>query len=584
MKKKELKKQHIVQLLFSLIIVALAIFISGKLFFRIDLTSEKRYTLSEETKSILKNLDDVIYVKVYLEGDFPAGFKKLHNAIRETLDEFRVYARTNVQYEFINPSESSDANVRKNVQTELYKKGLNPINIQSKDKEGGASEKIIFPGALITYKGVEIPVSFLKNNVSLSADENLNNSVQSIEYELIKSMFSLTNKSNAKIAFLEGQDELNEMEVADITRELSNYFQVDRGAINGKPGTLDAYKAIIVARPTKPFNEPDKFALDQYIMKGGKVLWLIDAVNVNADSLANGATFGLINELNINDQLFTYGVRINPNLVEDVQCGVLPVNTALSGNQPHWVPSPWFYYPLISPLVDHPVTRSLNLIMAKYASQIDTLAVSGIKKTYLLKTSDHTKLVNAPVYIRLEEIKQTPQRSEFNLSSQPIAVLLEGKFPSVYRNRPVKGMLPGAKNTFKAESVPTKMIVIADGGLIANDVRMTAKGPMISALGYDKYTRQTFGNKDFIVNAVNYLTDESGLISLRAKEFKLRVLDKSKIRNERLKWQLINTIVPVFLVLVFGIYYHYARKKRYSTAAIKSHAILESNIKRDNVE
>jgi gliding-associated putative ABC transporter substrate-binding component GldG len=565
MKKTEIRKQHIIQLAFSLVILVLIAFISTKIFFRVDLTSERRYTLSTETKTVLEKLDDIVYVKVYLEGDLPVGFKKLHNAIRETLDEFRVYAKDNLQYEFINPSESDDPKVRNKVFAEIYKKGVRPTNIQSRDKEGGASEKIIVPGALVTYKGIEVPVGFLKNNISLTSDENLNNSAQTIEYELIKTISNLTNKKVDKIAFLEGQGELDTMEVQDITIELGNYFQVDRGAINGKPGVLDNYKAIIIARPTKRFTEQDKFVLDQYIMNGGKALWFIDEVNMNTDSLAKGSTFAFINNLNIDDQLFTYGVRINLNIVQDIQCNMIPINAGVVGEQPRWVPTPWLYYPLISPLVDHPISRNLNLVWAKYASQIDTVGGNQkVKKTFLLKTSVYTRLVNAPAYISLEEVRRNPVRSEFNKSNLPIAVLLEGRFPSVYRNRLIKNIIPGADANYKAESVPTKMIIVADGDMIANDVHTTANGPMITALGYDKYTRQTFGNKDFIVNAVNYLTDETGLMSLRAKEFKLRLLNKARIRDERFKWQVINTLLPVLLLICFGFYYNYSRKKKYS--------------------
>ena len=565
MKKTEIRKQHIIQLAFSLVILVLIAFISTKIFFRVDLTSERRYTLSTETKTVLEKLDDIVYVKVYLEGDLPVGFKKLHNAIRETLDEFRVYAKDNLQYEFINPSESDDPKVRNKVFAEIYKKGVRPTNIQSRDKEGGASEKIIVPGALVTYKGIEVPVGFLKNNISLTSDENLNNSAQTIEYELIKTISNLTNKKVDKIAFLEGQGELDTMEVQDITIELGNYFQVDRGAINGKPGVLDNYKAIIIARPTKRFTEQDKFVLDQYIMNGGKALWFIDEVNMNTDSLAKGSTFAFINNLNIDDQLFTYGVRVNPNIVQDIQSNMIPINAGVVGEQPRWVPTPWLYYPLISPLVDHPISRNLNLVWAKYASQIDTVGGNQkVKKTFLLKTSVYTRLVNAPAYISLEEVRRNPVRSEFNKSNLPIAVLLEGRFPSVYRNRLIKNIIPGAEANYKAESVPTKMIIVADGDMIANDVHTTANGPMITALGYDKYTRQTFGNKDFIVNAVNYLTDETGLMSLRAKEFKLRLLNKARIRDERFKWQVINTLLPVLLLICFGFYYNYSRKKKYS--------------------
>ena len=290
----------------------------------------------------------------------------------------------------------------------------------------------------------------------------------------------------------------------------------------------------------------------------------MDEVNVNTDSLANGATIGFINDLNIDDQLFTYGVRINPNLVQDVQSNQLPINSGNVGNQPRWTMAPWLYYPIISPLVDHPITRNLNLIWTRYANQIDTLTVPNIKKTPLLKTSVYTRLLKAPLYIRLSEVKDQMVRSEFNKPNQIIAVLLEGKFPSLFRNRQAKDILPEVSAPIVTQSVPTKMIVVADGDLIANDVRMSPKGPMITALGYDKYTRQTFGNKEFVINAIDYLTDESGLMALRAKEFKLRILDKARIRDERFKWQMANTVLPVLLVIGFGLYYNSLRKKRYA--------------------
>ena len=388
--------------------------------------------------------------------------------------------------------------------------------------------------------------------------------MQTVEYALIKGIFDLTNKNVQRIGFLQGQGELSNMQIADIDRELSNSYKVEPILIDGKPGALDSYKLVVVAKPSKPFKEQDKFVLDQYIMNGGKVLWFMDEVSVNADSLANGATIGFINDLNIDDQLFTYGVRINPNLVQDVQCNQLPINAGTTGGQPRFVPAPWLYYPLISPIVDHPITRNLNLIWAKFASQIDTLAVPNIRKTPLLKTSTYTKLVKAPLYIRLSEVKDKMVRSEFNKPNQTIAVLLEGQFPSMFRNRQAKDILPGSTGILRTESVPTKMIVVADGDLIANEVRMSAKGPMITPLGFDKYSKQTFGNKEFVVNAIDYLTNESGLMSLRAKEFKLRILDKARIRDERFKWQMINTILPVLLVIGFGIYYNSWRKKKYA--------------------
>lgn len=565
MDKNKLISQHVLQLIFSVIIIILVSYISSRAFFRIDLTSEHRYTLSKETKNILKKLDDVVFIKIYLDGEMPVGFKKLRNSIKEYLDEFRVYGKTKLQYQFINPSESQDKATRDKIFEELYNKGLKPSEIKAFDKEGGSVTKLVFPGAVISYNGVELPVNFLHNNTLLSAEENLNNASQTIEYEIISSIKSLTDKKVDKIAFLEGQGELKEWSVKDIARELSKYFQVDRGAINGTPGILDPYKVVVIARPSSPFNEPDKLVIDQYIMHGGKVIWFLDEVNVNLDSLASGSTFAYINNLNIDDQLFTYGVRINPNLLQDIQCSLIPVNTALAGDNPKWTLVPWLYYPLFSPIVEHPVTRNLNLVLARFPSPIDTVGgSSSVKKTFLLRSSQYAKLINVPVFISLSEIKKTPVREEFNKSNVPVAVLLEGRFQSVFRNRSVNSVISNSAERFLPISSPTKMIVIANGDMIANDVRMTANGPEESPLGYDKYTRQTYGNKDFIVNAINYLADETGLSSLRAKDFKLRILNKELISKEKLKWQLINTLLPVILVIFLGLFYTFLRKRKYA--------------------
>jgi ABC-2 type transport system permease protein len=568
MKATNQKKQHIIQLAFSVVILLLLGYISTRVFFRVDLTSEKRYTLSEETKTIASHLEDAAYIKVYLDGELPAGFKKFRNAIRETLDEMKVYAKDNIQYEFINPSENADEKTRNKIYSELTGKGLKATNIKMRDKEGGESEKIIFPGAILSYRGAEYPIQLLKNNVGLSADENLNNSIQNTEYEITRALYTVSGKNITKILFLEGHGELTEPEVNDITMELSNY-QIDRGVINGPPSILSPYKTVIIAKPTKPFSEQDKLVIDQYIMNGGKVLWLVDGVNVNVDSLANGYSFGFINNVNLDDQLFTYGVRVNPNLVMDIQCNILPVQAGMNGDKPRWIPAPWQYYPLISPLVDHTITRNLNLVWARFASVVDTIAGNNeVKKTFLLRTSVQTKVVKAPVLIRLDEVKHTPVREEYNKPNEPIAVLLEGLFRSVFRNRDVNKIIPQTGASFKASGVSSKMIVVADGDMIANDVKVTPQGTMITPLGYDKYTRQTFGNKEFLVNAINYLADESGLLSLRSKELKLRLLDKKRILDEKLKWQVINTVLPVVIILAFGLFFNRYRRKRYGRVNI----------------
>lgn len=559
------QKKTVIQSLLYILIIILVIVISSFLVIRIDLTAEKRYTLSPVTRKILKNLDDVVYIKVYLDGDLNIPLKKMRRSVRELLNEFKIYAGKNLEYEFINPLAESDEKIRNDVINELYKKGLVPTNIVSAESEGGKSEKIIFPGAIIVYHGIELPVNLLRNNPGLGAEENINNSIQSVEYELIDKIRSLTSKVTEKIAFIEGHGELDEFQTGDITKELANYFQVDRGQINGKPGILDDYKAIIIAKPTKPFSEADKFVIDQYIMNGGKVIWFIDEVSVSMDSLINGSTIAFIRDLNIDDMLFRYGVRINPDLIQDIQCNVIPVNMALSGNPPRFMPAPWLYYPLLSAPQTHPVTKNLNLIKTEFVSSIDTLkARQKIKKTVLLASSRYSRTVSVPRDIRLNEIKDNPDKRQFTASQIPVAVLLEGVFQSAFQNRNYQQYITRQDLPFRTESKAGKMLVVSDGDVIRNDIRNTSNGTMILPLGMDRYTREVFGNKEFITNALNYLTDQEGLIQLRSKELKIRLLDRAKIQEHHLEWQLINTILPVLVVIILGIIYNYLRKRKYT--------------------
>lgn len=561
---KDIRKQHFIKVGFTLLIVLLLWLIGSKIFFRIDLTSEKRFTLTHDTKNILKELPDEILIKVYLEGEMSANYKRLHNSVKETLDEFRVYAGDNIQYEFINPLENTDNKARAALYNDLLKKGIRPAKDDTYDEQGGKSEKIVFPSALVSYNGMEIPVNFLKDNVGLSTEANINNAMQTLEYELIKPIQSLISKKIDKVAFLEGHGEFDEAQVADIYKEIANSFDIYRGTINGNPGVLDGFKAVIIARPTIPFSEADKLVLDQYIMKGGRVLWLVDEVAVNMDSLANGYTLAMMNNTNLDDMLFTYGARINPSLVQDMQCNLIPINTALRGAQAKFTPLPWMYYPLISPIVDHPISRNLNMVLARFPCSIDTVGSKDlVKKTPLLLTSPYTRLVNTPAMISLAEVSKAPKPEEMAGGPKAIAVLMEGKFNSVFRNRQTSAIISGFNAPVK-QSVPSKMIVVACGDMIRNDVRMTPNGPVVAPLGYDKYTRQTFGNKEFLMNCIQYLMDDNGLMNLRTKNFKLRLLDKQRIREERTRWQLLNTLFPAAFVILFGIYYNYRRRIKYT--------------------
>jgi ABC-2 type transport system permease protein len=483
MKRKQLKRIHIAQLVTTLAIILLLNYIGSNVFHRFDLTQEKRYSLATETRKILKDLDDVLYVRVYLEGDLPVGFSRLKNAIGELMDEFRAYAPKNLQYEFIDPAADPDPRIRNNVFTGLYDAGLQPTNAQVRARDGSVSQKIVFPGAILSYKEVEVPMNLLKNNPGLPGEVNLQQSIQSLEYEFISMIRNLSSDTIEKVAFLEGHGELDELQVGDITKSLANFYQVDRGTVQGRYGSLDPYAALIIAKPGKAFSEEDKFVIDQYIMNGGKVLWLIDPVQVSMDSLYVGSTIALYRSLNLEDQLFRYGIRLNPNLVTDIQCHVIPVNKGIAGGQPSWQLSPWYYYPVISPGNDHLITKALNMILVEFGSVIDTVGEDpGIKKTVLLSTSPYSRQIAVPAQISLRETETAPQESEYNQSSLPVAVLLEGEFESVFTNRSVPGVESGIPVRILEKSLPTRMIVIADGDIIRNDVTESPDVPVIAPL------------------------------------------------------------------------------------------------------
>jgi len=559
-------RQHLKLDIQMMSVILLAILLSF-FFFRIDLTAEKRYTLSPFTKKVLKNLNDIVYVKVYLDGELNIPFRKMQQSLRETLDEFRVYGKDNLQYTFVNPFESTDAKVREDMFNQLYEKGLKPANILSNDKEGGSSEKIVFPCALIDYKGVEVPVNLLRNNPGISAEENIHNSIQSLEFELIKVISSRSKEKVEKVAFIEGHGELDEYQTKDISNEFSWYYQVDRGRIGGQPGILDDYLAVIIAKPSVRFSEQDKYVLDQYIMKGGRVMWFLDRVDISLDSLAVGSALAMINDLNLDDMLFRYGVRINPVLLQDMQCNIIPVNVALAGNNPDFRPAPWYYFPLLSAPRDHPVTKNLNMIKTEFVNTIDTIgARKGAIKTVLLKSSEFSRVVEAPLLMSLDEIRANPQRSDFGRSGLAVAIMLEGTFESVFQNRMISEIIPGPAHEYLSQSRPTAMIVIADGDVIRNDVRVTPQEIMSLQLGLDRYTQQTFGNKDFVMNAMHYLAGNEELVNLRSRDITLRLLDKVKIKEDRTFWVLMNTVLPVVVIILAGIFYNYLRKRKYAKA------------------
>lgn len=560
------RSKSLTELAIGFVTIILVGYIASVAYLRFDLTTEKRYTLDRNTKDVLTNLDDIVHVKVYLDGELPLGFRYMQRELSELLGEFEVYGKRMFQFEFIDPTSSTSKAEREAMLRDLTDKGLEPTNVQERDPKGGTTQRIIFPGAVVSYKGREAMVNLLKNNPALSGDENINISIQGFEYAILSAMLKLQPDSLPKLAFVHGHGQLDEFETGDIAQELVGQFEVHRVMLGGEVGGLDPYSVVIMAGPTKRVSEADKLVLDQYIMGGGKVLWFVDGVTVSIDSLSNGATtLAYPNNHNLEDILFKYGARVNPTLIQDMQCSVIPVNVSLPGQDSRFAPAPWVYYPLLNSPSNHPITRNLNIVSAKFASPVDTVGLNPeVQKQFLLKTSPYTRTVNVPAFINLAQIEQSPLERDFTQSNLPIAVLLEGEFPSVFNNRPLASLNNGNPFRFREKSMPTRMIVVADADIIRNDVSRRGDGAYITPLGYDRYTNQTYGNKDLVVNMVNYLSDDMGLMNLRSREFKLRLLDKNKVLEQRTKWQLLNLVVPSAVLLLFVIAWLLVRRKRYA--------------------
>jgi ABC-2 type transport system permease protein len=571
------KKKDLTTLLAGVIIIILINYIGSFAFERFDLTSEKRYTLSDNSKQLASNLEDIVYVKVYLEGDFPAGFKRLRDETREMLNEFRAYSNGNIEYEFINPSESSDEKIREEIYKQLYKDGLRPPDLNVKD-EDGQTNKIIWPGAIFSYRGKDVPVQLLKSQMGMSSEMMLNSSIEAMEYEVANAIRNLIIPIKPKIALIEGHGELDKIETASLATMLAEFYVVDRIALNEQLYSLterimvDSLKAfkvktkydvIIIAKPTQPFSEKDKFIIDQYVMYGGKVFWLIDPVFASMDSLQNAdITMAIPQDVNLDDQLFTYGVRLNTNLILDIQSAPIPVVTGRVGNQPKTQLFPWFFFPLLTQANTHPIVNNLNAVKGEFVSTIDTIARPNIHKTGLLKSSIYTKVSKTPTRISLGMLRVEPDQSQFTDGNQVAAVLLEGKFESVFKNRISPEITTSNEINFKAESDFNKMVVVADGDIAKNYVNV--KTSQYYQLGFDRFTNQQFGNDDFMLNVVNYLCDDTGLMGVRSKKLTIRLMDKTILKKDKFKWQLINTVLPIGLILIFGIAHYYDRKKKYT--------------------
>jgi len=555
-----MKRKHYLQFFVGLILIILLNVLASGYFFRIDLTQDKRYTISDATIDVLENLKDEVFVKVYLEGDFPAtasGFKRLQTAVRETLDEFQIYAGDQVRYRFIDPSAQTDAKARNQFQMELMQKGLQPTNLIAKEGEQ-KTEKLIFPGALISYQGKETPVLLLKGNKAASRDEILNQSVEGVEFELASAIRLLTQKEKKRVGFLLGYSQLAPSRIVDLTLSMQESYDVFAVDLPQSP-TLQGLDAILMVKPDTAIAEADKYKIDQFIMNGGKALFFVDAMRV--DSVGDQGTIAFPYNLNLDDLFFRYGLRLNANLIKDLNSGKIPLNVGVMGNQPQIQLMPWTFYPLVNSFNQHPIVRNMDAVYTKFVGTIDTVKAIGITKTPLMFTSQYTKVLASPVAVSFNEARRNLDPATYNNGPEPIAYLLEGAFESLFKNR-ITASDERAK-TFREKGLATKIIVCSDGDLVVNEFDYRKKQPL--PLGVDRFMGSMFANKDFVMHAIDYLMDEKGVIIARNKKIQLRPLDRLRLKEERLQWQLMNMIFPVLLVLVFGVVHHYIRQRKYAS-------------------
>ncbi|MFD2571326.1 gliding motility-associated ABC transporter substrate-binding protein GldG [Spirosoma soli] len=544
-----------------LIIVALIAVnvLSAFVFFRFDLTEEKRYTLSEATQTLLADLPDDVHVDVYLAGDLPPGFKRLENAVRETLDEFAANATQTITYRFTDPDAITNADEKAKLIDRLQQRGLLPTNLFA--TEGGKrTEKLIFPGAIVSYKGKETAVLLLKYNKSASPEERLNQSYEGVEFQLASAIRKLTQTeaNRRRVGLLYGHTEVPPSRFADLLASVQeNYdlFFIDMT----KPGPIAGLDVMLVPKPDRPFSEDEIFKIDQYVVNGGRALFFVDGQRV--DSVSNAGTYAQPLNLNLDDLFFRWGVRVNRDIIKDYYCAPIPLNVGNIGDKPNIQLVPWRFYPLLNNFGSSgsPIVRNIDAVLSRFVSTLDTVRSPGIRKTPLLLTSPYTKVLKAPALISYNEARQQPDPKTYNDGTRIVGCLLEGRFQSLFANR----ILPGdpRANGFRSEGEPSRILICSDGDLVLNDVDYKRNAPY--PLGFDRFTRTIYGNKDFALNAIDYLVDPNGVIAARNRTVTLRPLDKIRVDTGRTSWQLLNVLGPLALIGIIGVVWQVVRRRRY---------------------
>ena len=555
------RKSYII--FFFLAVVAIFLIFTKSLFFRLDLTEEGRYSLSRATKDLVGKMQKPLTVQLYLDGDLDANMLRLRRATEDMVRELNMYASEQLLLESVNPNSAITEEEREAEYAALESRGLRGMSVTVRSRGGKMTEQVIFPWAEVCSSRDTIAVCLMQPSAQKSGEEAVNSAIADLEYLFVDAIRLLNRTEVRKIAFIEGHGELTEEYTYDASDALSRYFQIDRGVLGMDASVLDDYAAIIIAKPTEKYSESDKFIIDQYIMRGGRVLWMLDGAQMSSDMLSEGGATPLIAlDVNLNDQLFRYGVRLTPTIVEDMQCAYMPINVARPTEQPRFEPIPWFYTPLLQGSPYHPITKTMQAVKADFASGIEIVGdTMGVSKEVLLISSNASHVNVAPTEINVLDAINVEPVDYFTTQYVPIAVALDGQFQSIYKHRMVpEGVIA---NGVVNQSQPTRMVVVADGDIIRNDVEQHREGLMLVPLGYDRVTRQTHGNKDFIVNSILYLTDDEGLMSLRNRRIDLRLLNRAVVESQRDIWVWINTLLPIALLAIFGGIFYWQRKNKY---------------------
>jgi gliding-associated putative ABC transporter substrate-binding component GldG len=557
-----IKKSSLKSVLITIAILLIINGIGSQFFHRFDLTKDHRYTLSATSLTIIKEVQEPLYIKIYLQGDLPAEFKRLQQETQQLLEEFQAYNQ-NIVFVFINPLENADDSMD-NIK-ELYRKGLTPINITVDDK-GKQSQAMVFPWAIAVYQNKEVNIPLLKNRMGASTTDKVIGSIQHLEYSISDALHKVTTAKQKKVAVIKGNGELPDVAMAKFLLQIRESYHIGPFTLDsvakdptGSLNALQKYDLAIIAKPTETFSDAEKQVLDQFIINGGKTLWLVDQVNVEMDSLYNpsGSTFAFPRDLNLNDMFFKYGFRINPDLVKDEQGSPIKLATGEQGSATQYQEFNWKFAPLVYPQSSHPIVKNLGGIKFDFANPIDTLK-NGIKKTVLLQSSPYSKKIGAPVEINLDIVaEETSPNHYIKTGDIPLAVLLEGSFHSMFENR----VLPLKQMGFESTGKKNKMIVISDGDVIKNQLD---KNFQPVELGYDQRSGNLYDNKDFLLNCVNYLLDDTGLINIRSKYLDLPLLDKEKVFENYGKTQVITIGLPLLILVLFGVLFTYLRKRKYS--------------------